>query len=158
MKTKVLFLDIDGVLATDNWYNSKRFEHKGITIPYHWDPVACNALNEIQKETKCVYVISSDWRLHYGLDELREIFWVHSLNGDSIMCFTDNLRGHRMSHLLEGNRSSEIQSLVERHRLTSWCAVDDMKLTCQKFVHIQDTSVGIANEEVKQQIIKYLND
>lgn len=39
IETKILFLDIDGVLATDDCYNHKKFMTSidGIEMPYIWN-------------------------------------------------------------------------------------------------------------------------
>lgn len=154
--TKIVFLDIDGVLVTDDYFRSNKFVLKSkSTVPYKWTPECCMALNKIEKETNCLYVISSDWRLHYSLDDMKELFWMYSLNGDKIIGFTGNSR-KGMSHDLESNRNSEIHSWKDRHRIESWVAIDDMPLNLSNFVMVEDTSKGLTLE-LAEKAIQILN-
>lgn len=73
---KVLFLDIDGVLNSTQ-YQLKNHHRDNGTFLYHSkpansiDPEAVTRLNKIVQNTNCKIVISSTWRLLYGLSEIR---------------------------------------------------------------------------------------
>ncbi len=70
-----LFLDIDGVLCT-NWShdspNKKIGWYDDKTYPF--DPKCVEILNWILTTWKSEIILSSDWRLYYTLDELKNIF------------------------------------------------------------------------------------
>jgi len=66
----VIFLDIDGVLNCQLFYEKREDHGKEVD---DIDPVRVGWLNELCKETDSVIVISSVWR-HRGIDFLREKF------------------------------------------------------------------------------------
>lgn len=63
---RILFTDIDGVLNSERYFAEKR--GRGITLisskPEMIDPTAVVHLNRIVRETGCLVVLSSSWRLH----------------------------------------------------------------------------------------------
>ena len=78
---KIIFLDIDGVLATNKEFGMNRTkfqtkhpEAKELHIPYPFNPECVKIFNEILDETNAIIVLSSDWRLHWDLDGLDRIF------------------------------------------------------------------------------------
>ena len=163
IETKILFLDIDGVLATDDCYNHKAFMTAidGVQMPYIWNRSCCAALDLILNVTNCKIVLSSDWKIHYGLDEMKTIFEFYNIDHTSLIGFTNriNLRyNNKMSGAqdLEGSRTEEIKDFIKRHKISNWCAIDDLNLNLQNFVFIQDTSLGL-NEEIMNKIIDKLN-
>lgn len=76
---KVIFLDIDGVL------NSYTADYSNDNWPWgQYEPAAVGFLNELTDLTGAKIVISSTWRLHYTLDELREGFRNWGVTGEII--------------------------------------------------------------------------
>ena len=148
MHTKICFLDVDGPLATDKYFNSDKFTlSSGSVIPYKWDPDCCSAMAEILTVTRAKVVLSSDWRLHYSLDDMKELFDMYGLDPERLIGFTGQAKWRRY----------EIEQWIETHQIKQWVAVDDMDLGFKtNFVHIKDTEVGIANNYIKNQIINYL--
>lgn len=69
----VLFLDIDGVLNSEAWFAQQR--GRGLSIISNRaeliDPVAVGYLNRIVAATGCRVVLSSSWRLHASLSDVR---------------------------------------------------------------------------------------
>ena len=66
--SKVLFLDIDGVLNSDNFFSSKYHDWLKLSRGEHGvmhDPRACVLLGKIKKITNCKIVMSSSWRGFY---------------------------------------------------------------------------------------------
>jgi len=66
--SKVLFLDIDGVLNSDNFFTSKYHDRLLLSRGEHGvmhDPRACVLLGKIKKATNCKIVMSSSWRNFY---------------------------------------------------------------------------------------------
>ncbi len=69
---KTLFLDLDGVIVV-GWVNSK-FHLDWKTKFMKFDAKAVQVLNEILEETGAEIVLSSDWKNHFTLQEMRDIF------------------------------------------------------------------------------------
>lgn len=62
---KILFLDMDGVLNSEDWYNSRAkepYEGKLSELCSMIDPDAVARLNDILRQTHCKIVLSSSWR------------------------------------------------------------------------------------------------
>jgi len=61
----VLFLDIDGVLATESHWDedSPIVLSTGKLVPYGWNQECCDILSEIVEQFDLDIVLSSDWRL-----------------------------------------------------------------------------------------------
>lgn len=61
---KYLFLDIDGVLNHEQWYESQHNNPDAKPFPYScFDPQCVTRVNEILEKTGAQLVISSSWRL-----------------------------------------------------------------------------------------------
>jgi hypothetical protein len=130
---KILFLDIDGVLALPKNYATQRNKlhakdrhAKGLGVPYMWDEKCVIALNRFIRMNDLEIVLSSDWRMHFTMDEIDMIFKINGV-AKSPIGFT--VRGGKMSAALEYNRVAEIEDWVEINRVAMWCAVDDMNLS-----------------------------
>jgi len=164
---KVLFLDHDGVICLmPQWGKRKKFR-------LLFDPFCSKAvkvLNEIIKETDCNIVVSSDWRLHCDINEMRNVYSdrkiikspisytkVFSDTDEDILETTWSYKDRYQ--IAARVREKEIQRWLEDNPgVTSWVAVDDLpmhKLKC--FVHTPYPSEGIKQTGVKEKIIKYLN-
>ena len=66
--SKVLFIDIDGVLNSDAFFSSKYHDRLLLSRGEHGtlhDPRACALLGKIKKATNCKIVMSSSWRCFY---------------------------------------------------------------------------------------------
>jgi hypothetical protein len=82
MKKSVIFIDHDGVLALSSQWGG-RFKKKGFDsnpeTPMDirmdsFDEKAVKVLNEIIELTGCEIVISSDWKKHGTLDDMKEMY------------------------------------------------------------------------------------
>lgn len=79
---KFLFLDIDGVLNSQDWMlGDKAQELRTLAIAnktrnnkFHFDPAAIELLTEIVLATGCEIVISSSWRKNRTIEQLQQIF------------------------------------------------------------------------------------
>lgn len=86
---KVIFLDIDGVLNSEDWYK-KRFEEVDKALIssmhpfYEFDPLLVQNLNRIVKETGAKVVVSSTWRKKRSVEELQEILEKVGFEGEVI--------------------------------------------------------------------------
>jgi hypothetical protein len=154
---KIIFLDIDGVLslnsdygkANDNKWGSYRFDQKAVAV-----------LNFILQQTNAEIVLSSDWRTHYTLQEIREIF-AHNFVLRGPIGFTTRSKNYNGDNL-ENGRAEEIKAWIELHAWkddTKWVAVDDLNMSDQlypNFVWCPNSNEGIKQTGVKDKIIKIL--
>lgn len=161
---KVIFLDIDGVLATNKEFGMNRTkfqtkypEAKELHIPYPFNTECVKIFNEILDATNAIIVLSSDWRFHWDLKDLDKIF---KFNGVKKSPFAITIKTKRkLSSELEDDRSYQIKNFVDEVSPNSWVAIDDLKLTSlgDNFVKTKD-SEGLKQTGIKDKIIKILND
>lgn len=70
--SKYLFLDIDGVLNHDTWFNSPSYKNNQANWQVSmFDPACVERVNRILQETGAKLVVSSSWR---DMKDLPEIF------------------------------------------------------------------------------------
>jgi len=86
---KIIFLDIDGVLNSNDWYVRRQNEYEMDAVEnqypfYEFDPKAINRLNEIIKSTGAKVVVSSTWRLGRSVEELQTILNMVGFIGEVI--------------------------------------------------------------------------
>lgn len=82
---KIIFLDIDGVLNHQNFYEGKDPNIiKILQLNLHLDPKSVKLLNTICETTGAKVVLSSTWRRHQSLEAAREIFKSKGFNGEII--------------------------------------------------------------------------
>jgi hypothetical protein len=163
-KIKVIFLDIDGVLATNKEYvtNRTKFREKyswakELRVPYGWNKGCVEVFNEILDATNADIVISSDWRFHWDLDELDKIFKANGVKKSPIFGTIKNKR--KMSSDLEDDRVYQISEWVKFNKPGKWVAIDDMNLNSlgPNFFKTKD-SEGLKQTGLKDKIINTLND
>lgn len=97
---KIIFLDIDGVLNHEKWYEELQNMKGNIDIDKpinHIDPKSINELNRIIIETGAKVVISSTWRKQYNLNELRVLFSKVGFVGE-ILDVTRVIMGNILTH------------------------------------------------------------
>lgn len=73
--SKIIFLDVDGVLNSDRWID----EHPETAVTELIDPAAAAKVNTIIAKTGAQIVISSSWRIQFlnepnGFEKLKEFF------------------------------------------------------------------------------------
>lgn len=154
---KVIFLDIDGVIATTSCYGVAR---KNKWNSYKFDEKCVAILNFILQETGAEIILSSDWRKHYTLQEMREIF-AHNFVMKGPIGFTpsDNLYGVD----LEGGRTQEVKMWLKHNAWKNdikWVAIDDLDMSeglGENFVLCKNEHEGIKRKGVKEKIIEILN-
>jgi hypothetical protein len=162
---KTIFLDIDGVLATDKEFmgNRTKFRQKypdadRLRIPYPFNKRAVEVFNEILDATDAEIVLSSDWRLHWDLEELDEIFKFNGVNKSPINITSKYKR--KMSSDLEDDRVHQIVLYKREHSLENWVAIDDLDLSFSLGDHFFKTksNMGIKQTGLKDKIINKLNN
>lgn len=175
---KVLFLDIDGVLNSDNWFgyrlyciknnmydrvlnfidtNDENTEHKLTMI----DDRAIANLNRIVEETGCKVVLSSSWR---SSQESENVFtqYILKLKGFKYELYDVT---PRLWHKEFGTqRGEEIHSWInkesEKNEIESYVILDDdsdmLPEQMNNFIHV-DSNIGLTDKDVFT-AIKILNN
>lgn len=143
---KILFLDVDGVLNSDNFRDGD--------YPYYIDPNCLSQLLKIVQETSCEIVLSSNWRFSLeGISVLRRKFLEVGISQEII----------ENTPYLPAPRHKEIALwLSENPEVSSWCVVDDIQeaildplrtvLTNPRWGLTEDDAtdiIRILNEEIK---------
>lgn len=108
---KYLFLDIDGVLNHEQWYDSQHNNPNAKPFPYScFDPQCVARVNEILEKTGTQLVISSSWRfdknLYQTLDsiglkskfECTPIFKKSSFGFEDFECRGDEIKEFLLAH------------------------------------------------------------
>jgi hypothetical protein len=173
---KIIFLDIDGVIATSQCWGRGN-ENKWDS--YMFDPKCVAVLNFILKETGADIVLSSDWKSHYSLFEMNEIF-THNGVIKGPICFTPSSKTYTGDNL-EGGRCDEILGWLKHHGTSTkvsqntreydikWVAIDDLDMSekfddisgnyvtgLKNFVHCTKHMEGIKQCGIKEKILKFL--
>ena len=120
---------------------------------------AVSILNEILDKTNAEIIISSDWKLHYKFEDLKEIFTEFAHIKKAPIDITPCLP-HSNTRLLEENRAKEILAHVDKIKPYFWVAVDDFDLKTwipeKHFVHLTRFMEGIKQTGKKEEIINKL--
>jgi len=142
---------------------------------------AIGILNEILEETNAEIVVSSDWKRWASVEEMGEYYESQGIKKKPIG-FTKKLMDCDVPQNfawsrqweLEQERSLEIlQYLRDNPQITHWVAVDDLNMGIPQthetwgememdwgltnFVHTPRVREGIKQSNIKEQIIKFLN-
>jgi hypothetical protein len=174
---KVIFLDNDGVMCLRSewggrekkmmkWFHKNPNEPKFINnpnIPAHikmdnFNRGAVDVLNSIIRETDAEIVISSDWKLHCSLQQLRYMFIQYGVIKSPI----DKTPNYKSDVFigLGKSRVEEIKMwLNDNKNVTHWVAIDDLNLSeLSNFVWTKRSNEGIKQTGIKDKIIKFLKD
>ena len=143
---KVIFLDIDGVLALNgfNLPKTKWLWNKA----YPFDKPCVEILNEILRKTNAEIVLSSQWRTYYTDDELDKIFDWKGIVKKPI-AKTESIDGF--------TRCMQIESFMEENEVAKFVIIDDMKMDCYQNRFIHTTARKGLNEEHILKIVSILN-
>ncbi|MDR1973767.1 MAG: hypothetical protein LBQ31_03725 [Bacteroidales bacterium] len=152
--SKVLFLDIDGVLQPTS--SRERFEHlKDIdslykqlfdtygvdysvypnydvaAVYYDWDKQSVTELKRILETTGANIVLSSDWRQNPAPNRMLNFFRMHDLDKYFIDCTPKSVSEAKIKEYrnIREERSIEILEYLKEHpEVEKWVAVDDLPL------------------------------
>jgi hypothetical protein len=165
MDTKIIFLDIDGVLATHLQFmmNRTKFRKKypeanTLRIPYPFDEGCVKIFNEIIEETGADIVLTSDWKHHWDLGEIDKIFKYNQVV-KSPFTFTEN--DVKSFGNITLNRAWEIDLYIKANDVDNFVVIDDlwvdkyMKFGEGKIVRTKD-SEGLKQSGIKDKILKCL--
>lgn len=163
---KVIFLDIDGVLATPRQYNTVRtklYKRDGgaaeLRVPYLWDERCVIALNRFILLNDVEIVLSSDWRRHFNMEELDKIFKINGVAKSPISCTGIKMK-ETSAEDLESIRVREIQQWLDDNPPCVWCAIDDLDLSALhggRFVKT-DERMGIGAKDILPRLEKHYTD
>ena len=155
-----IFLDIDDVLTTQFQYNQKPAKWDKEYNRYHFDAKCVKVFNAIIEKTNPIIILSSDWKLHYTVEQMNRIFEINGVKA-IITHYTPSSWGHEFTSMqqLEECRAYEINKYAKEHELTKWVAVDDLNLfpwIPDNFVRCTHSTEGIKQSGVKDKILKIL--
>jgi hypothetical protein len=120
-RLRILFLDIDGVLNSHNWWDRRPSPNLLL------DPAAVGRLRRIIETTCCNVVISSTWRIGHTLPSIQRMLEANGLTdgldrhiiGATPIIPELNVTGPRMG------RGNEIDCWLRRVRPHSFAILDD---------------------------------
>ena len=135
----IIFLDIDGVLATSKSIKTKR--HYG----YAFDQKCVEVLNNYIEKTKADVVISSTWRVH-GLEGLKGIFKNEGVKCN-IIGLTPKFKPIKMYAIScnGSRRGEEIKEWINRNAYTGDYIVIDDEINDIKGLIPDDKIIWIKN-------------
>jgi hypothetical protein len=147
MHSKIIFLDIDGVLCTEAC--ALKPQHKDYGYPFNSNCV--KAFNEILLATGAEIILTSDWRIGYDndLNRLDEIFQFNGVFKSPIDLTPD----------FGKDRDKEIATYIFNHpEIKSFIILDDLPLKIHSLRFTQ-TSLSLALNEpgIIEKAIKTLN-
>ena len=159
---KVIFLDIDGVLNTQDWHGRMTKDTPRDEFGWVFDPVAVENLGHVVKETGASIIISSSWKF-LGLAKLREMWKIRNLPG-TILDITPNTVSDEV--LLNANldemelgvcRGNEIKEWLSKHKgeVSNYVIIDDfddMLPEHEDHVVLTDTLIGITEFDAEKAI------
>jgi len=131
---KVLFLDVDGVLNSHDWFRLRGNRQTGIDESRWWierlvfdlDPRAVARLNIILERTGAVCVLSSTWRIVRGLDPTREALVKRGFAGQLVGATPDLAGAASAGGIYIGaTRGAEIQAWLDANPCERFAIVDD---------------------------------
>ena len=155
------FWDIDGVLATTYQFNTNRKKWHPTFDCYRFDEKCVKVFNSIIEIVNPVIILSSDWKIHYSIEQMNEIFKWNAVNA-TVSDTTGSSWGVMFTSLqqLEECRAYEIKKYVAEHNITNWIAIDDLDLSkwisSMHFVRTPRANEGIKQSGVKDKILNAL--
>lgn len=134
---RVLFLDIDGVLnSTDYWQSSVCYESGSLADQL--DPRAVENLQRIVDKTMCSIVITSTWKCLYPLDHIKFALQGNGLRSD-ILGATPDLQDYTIS------KDADIYSRADEIEL--WLKEAEMGgIYVDRYVIIDDSRIEYDEE------------
>jgi len=148
----IVFLDIDGVLNSNDFVESSRFDKHGEYPDQHLDTLAIERVNKLCKSTGAKIVISSTWRSN------PEVFDVLKRNG--LTAEIIGVTPHSDKKLPNGLwtreiRGKEIQQWIDKNRPDRYCIIDDdTDMLPEQKPHFVNTDFmhGITNKDMQKAI------
>lgn len=134
MRKKIIFIDVDGPLAWGTWEDGEVKINENtsneFTIPYAWDKADCEALTKICEATNAELVLSSDWKKHFTLKQMSDVFIEYGIYARLIDITTHQSLWMRMSRPSpDWERAAQIVKWVKDNKISNWIAIDDLNLS-----------------------------
>lgn len=137
MSKNILFLDIDGPIASERSIHVQGYKRDDIT---GWDIVSCKLINDFATAYNYTIVVSSAWAM-YGLEKIQELF---SAAGITAPIHEDWSTPRKKSSL----RTHEINWWLDSHPdVGSVIVIDDMKVILKPKSGRQDLVLRINASE-----------
>jgi len=138
MRRKIIFIDVDGPLAWGTWGDGKVKINENtsneFTIPYPWNKADCEALATICEKTNAELVLSSDWKMHFTLRQMSDVFIKYGIYA-KLIDITTHMNTTQMGlwnklskPSLDFERASQIVKWVKDNKVSNWIAIDDLNL------------------------------
>ncbi len=118
---RIIFLDFDGVLNHQIFFQRTRQETKGQIVlarSVDIDPFSVGQLNNLIERTGAKVVVSSTWRLGRTVEELQEMLSLKNFQG-TIIGITPDFRGEKTV------RGNEIEAWRKVNRHSNYVILDD---------------------------------
>lgn len=174
-----IFLDIDGVLSTNNefyspkipFYNDNEWAEK-LSLPWSFNKDCVEAFNKILDTRHDIeIVLSSDWRNYWSLEELDIIFKNFGVKKSPVdyttknsVYFSYNRTRNRVSDIEEYLlKNSMIDNETETIALEEWIIIDDLNVGAylpeelKNRFFLTSNENGLLENNIYEQIIKYLS-
>lgn len=152
MNQRVIFLDFDGVLNTEEYLAQLTISGKPTKDAWGhlFDPRAIANLGKILDATDSVIVISSSWRWIHRLGSLRMMWEIRELPGeilDALPCDVQYI-----------SRGEEIEHWLETHGRPDYVIIDDLDefLPSQRARYVETNPIIGINEADAQKAIEIL--
>lgn len=102
---KTIFLDIDGVINHDDWYERDDYFQNNFKDP-DLDPNCINLINDLCESTNAKIILSSDWRFHEQTTE--------RLKRAGLDIFDKTIIDFK-SYCRQSSRGEEIKNYLDNH-------------------------------------------
>ena len=131
---KVIFLDIDGVLNSDEYFD--KIEGQDIHgIEEDIDVETIKLLRKAVEETGAKVVFSSTWRYRKRAEELKQLMLEYGVIVDSSTPYLENVRGEEIKQWLKEHPGTEDFVLLDDE---VWDSYDEELL--KKLIKMSDTN------------------
>lgn len=154
---KYIFLDIDGVFNTEQWFKKVKSTLKNYP-KYMFDPELVSNFNEIIEKTEAKIILSSSWRIGMTAEQILDLFKEVGIKGE-FECSTPDFCLQYKGRYVDLPRGVEIQYVVDSLQIRNedYVIIDDCSdmLLEQKDNFFCTKEEGLT-KEIAEKIIKFL--
>jgi hypothetical protein len=149
-RTLTVFVDIDGVLRTEDHLRRQRRE-TGSTSSRNWCPTAMAHLKLVVEYYNGQIVVSSTWRYDYSLRQLKALFEENGLPGEYVVGVTPSLIYENSGNVTRGDEIRRwIRDNLNPAEIPRYVILDDIDENLsqfdERFIHC-DPKAGFADKE-----------